>query len=93
MHVWSIDEIVGLWECGIVRYARPSCDERIRLAADTAAVYQEYLAAKDALTLTPKESRDHPERRKHLDRVRGQLGEARKREDFHESTHQDEFSK
>ena len=75
-----------------MRYARPTCEECVRLAAESAALYQEYLDAKDALTLTPKNDRAYLERRKRLDRVTGQLTEASKREGFHESTHQDEFS-
>ena len=75
-----------------MRYARPSCEECIRLAADRAAIFQEYLDAKDALVLTSKIDREYANRRKHLDAVKGRLREARKRENDHEQTHQDEFS-
>src|SRR5438874_13664864 len=91
-HVWSIDEIVSLW-VRPMRYARRSCEECTRLAAERAALYQQYLDAKDALTLTQKNAPDYPARRKHLDKINGQLGEARKREDWHEQTHQDKFSR
>jgi hypothetical protein len=72
-----------------VRNARPTCEECVRLATDRTALFQEYLDAKDALALTPKNDAAYAERRKQLDKVTGQLREARKREDFHESTHQD----
>jgi hypothetical protein len=75
-----------------VRYARPRCEECVRLAAESTAIFQEYLSAKDDLTMTPKDDRSYIEKRKHLDKVIGQLRESRKREDFHEETHQDEFS-
>jgi hypothetical protein len=75
-----------------VKYARPRCEECVRLAAESAALFQDYLDAKDALTLTPKNDRAYSERRQHLDKVTGQLGEAQNREGVHESTHRDEFS-
>jgi hypothetical protein len=75
-----------------MRYARPSCDECIRLAAETSAIFQEYLDAKDAVALTSKADRAYSEVRRHLTTVRGRLREARKREDAHEQTHQDVFS-
>ena len=75
-----------------MRYARSHCEECCRLAAESAALNQEYLDAKDALALTPKNDHAYLEKRKHLDKLIGQLGEARKQEDFHESTHHDEFS-
>jgi hypothetical protein len=37
-----------------MRYARPSCDQYIRLAAEYAALFQDYVDAKDALVLTRK---------------------------------------
>ena len=75
-----------------MRYKRPTCEECIRLAAERTALFQEYLDAKDALALTAKNDDLYPERRKRLDKLTGQLNEAGKREDFHESSHQDEFS-
>jgi hypothetical protein len=75
-----------------VRHARPTCEECVRLAADCAALFQEYLDARDALALTPKNDRAYLEMRKRLDKVKGQLREARKRDSYHEGTHQDEFS-
>lgn len=75
-----------------MRYARPSCDECVRLAADTAAIFQEYLNAKDALALASKADRTYSNTRKHLESTIGRLREARKRERAHEDTHQDEFS-
>ena len=79
----------GQW---IVRYARPRCEECVKLSAETSSTFQEYLSAKDELTLTSKIDAAYLEKRKHLDKVTGQLREARKREDFHENTHQDEYS-
>jgi len=76
----------------VVRYARPSCEECIRLAAEREALFQDYLDAKDALALTLKTDPRYGERRKLLDSVSGRLREAGKREDAHEATHQDEFS-
>ena len=75
-----------------MRYARPTCEECIELAAERARLFQEYLDAKDAFALTPKNDPTYSERRKHLDKVTGQLTEAGRREDLHEATHQDEFS-
>jgi hypothetical protein len=75
-----------------MRYARPTCDECVKLAAESAALYQEFLNAKDLFKMTPKNDRAYLERRNHLGIVTGQLGEARKREDLHESSHQDRFS-
>ena len=78
-----------------MRYARQDvrpCDECTRLAAESAALFQQYLDAKDALTLTSKNDPARLERRKHLDRVSGQLREARRRSNLHEETHHDEFS-
>ena len=75
-----------------MRYARPSCSECIKLVAEWAALFQEYLDAKDALALTSKNDPRYAERRKLLASVTGQLREAGKREDAHEATHQDEFS-
>ena len=75
-----------------MRYKRPTCEECVRLAAERGALFQEYLDAKDALALAPKNDRMYAERRKRLDHLTGQLNEAGKREDFHENTHQDEFS-
>jgi hypothetical protein len=40
--------------------------------------YQEFLVARDELKMTPKNDRAYLERRKHLDKVTGQLREARK---------------
>jgi len=42
--------------------------------------------------MTPKNSPDYLERRKHLDRLSGQLREARRRDAAHQETHQDEYS-
>ena len=42
--------------------------------------------------MTPKDSPNYPERRMHLDKLRGQLREARRRDAAHEETHQDEYS-
>lgn len=74
-----------------MRYARPSCEECIRLAAESAELWREYLEAKDALALTSKNDRLYGERRKQLKSVVGRVREARKRDDSHEDTHQDEF--
>jgi hypothetical protein len=75
-----------------VRYARQSdegrrCDECTRLAAEHAALYQEYLDARDALTLTAKTDPDYSSRAKCLTKLRGQLREALKRDQLHEETH------
>ena len=43
--------------------------------------------------MTLKNDRTYLEKRKHLNRVTGQLGEAHKRGDFHEQTHQDQYSR
>jgi hypothetical protein len=75
-----------------MRYARPSCEECIRLAAEYAARYQDYLDAKDALKLTAKNDLLYGERAQHLKSVIGQLREAARRDSAHEATHQDEFS-
>jgi hypothetical protein len=80
-----------------VRYARQSdegrrCEECTRLAAEYAVLYQEYLAARDALTLTAKTDPAYSGRAKCLTKLRGQLREALKRDQLHEETHQDEFS-
>jgi hypothetical protein len=56
-----------------MRYARPTREKCVRLAAEYAALYQEYLDARDALALTPKNDRAFLERRQHLDKVTGQL--------------------
>lgn len=72
-----------------MRYSR-HCDECIRLAADTAALFQEYLDAKDALTMTAKNDAAYVQRRKHLDKVTGQLTEAQKRQDYHDKMHHPE---
>jgi hypothetical protein len=78
--------------CCFMRYARPSCEQCIRLAAEYSALFQQYLDASDALALTPKNDPGYAERRRDLNRVSGQLREARKRDDAHEMTHRDEFS-
>jgi hypothetical protein len=75
----------------MMRYARPSCAECVRLAADSAALFQDYLDAKDAVVLTPKTDRAYVERRKHLEVIQGRLREAWKRERSHEESHRDEF--
>jgi len=75
-----------------VRYARPRCEECVRLEADHQAVYLEYLSAKDDLTLTPRSDSGYLEKREYLDKITGQLRESRKRGQAHENTHQDEFS-
>jgi hypothetical protein len=75
-----------------VRYARPRCEECVRLTAEYNAFFQEYLASRDEIKMTPKTDRAYLERRKHLDKVKGQLREALRRDKLHEKTHQDEFS-
>ena len=75
-----------------MRYARPRCEECVRLAAESSALFLEYQAAKEALSITPKNDKAYLERRKHFDKVTGQHKEALKRENLHEETHQDEFS-
>jgi len=75
-----------------VRYARPRCDECVRLAAECQAIFQEYLSAKDDLAMTLKNDPTHLHKRRHLDTVTGQLREAHKREDVHEKSHQDEYA-
>jgi hypothetical protein len=75
-----------------VRYARPRCEECVRLAAEYEAFYQEWVASRDELKMTRKDDRAYLERRKHLDKVAGQLREALRRDQLHEKTHQDEFS-
>jgi hypothetical protein len=75
-----------------VRYARPRCEECVRLEADYEAVYLEYLSALDDLTLTPRSDNGYLEKSQHLDKITGQLRESRKRGQSHEHTHQDEFS-
>ena len=55
-----------------VRYGN-ACHECIRLAAESEALYQEYLAARDALTMTPKSDRAYLERRQRFDKVTGRL--------------------
>lgn len=42
--------------------------------------------------MTSKNDRAYLEKRKHLDKVTGQLREALKRDTLHEETRQDEFS-
>ena len=74
-----------------MRYARPRCDECVRLAAEYSALYQEHIAATEELKMTSKNDPEWLERRKHLDKVTGQMNEARKREQLHEETHQDSF--
>ena len=74
-----------------MRYARPNCEECIRLAAEYSAIYQEYLASRDELKMTPKNDPAFLGRRQHLDKVTGQLREAGRRDQLHEETHQDEF--
>jgi hypothetical protein len=71
-----------------LRYARPHCDECVKLAAECSALYLAYCAAAEELTMTPKNSPDYLERRKHLDKLRGQLREARRRD----AAHEDEYS-
>jgi hypothetical protein len=75
-----------------VRYARPHCDECARLAAESSALVLERSAASEELKMTPKNDRTYVEKRKREAKLIGQLREARKREDLHEKTHQDEFS-
>jgi hypothetical protein len=75
-----------------MRYARPSCKECLRLAAECNSRYQDYLDAKDALKLTRKNDRLYGERAKHLKTAIGRLREAHRRDSAHEATHQDEFS-
>jgi hypothetical protein len=75
-----------------MRYARPSCDECIRLAAEYEALYLAYVNAREALALTHKDDPVYSERKRELERSSGRLGEARKRDLAHEATHQDEFS-
>jgi hypothetical protein len=72
-----------------MKYSRPIYEECDRLAAEYSARYQDYLDAQDTLALTAKDDPSYVQKRKHLDKIRGQLAEAGKREDFHESTHQD----
>lgn len=74
-----------------MRYERPTCEECVRLEAQFAALFQAYLAARNALTLTPKDDPAFSERRLHLDKVVAQLAEARARDDLHERTHEDQF--
>jgi len=73
-----------------LRYARPHCDECVRLAGDCSAVYLAYRAAEEELMMTSKNSPDYLQRRKHLDKLSGQLRAARRRDAAHEETHQDE---
>ena len=75
-----------------MRYARPRCEECVRLAAEDGALWQEYLASRDELKMTPKNDRTYLALRRHLDQVKGQWREAVRRSDLHEKTHQDEFS-
>ena len=75
-----------------MRYARPSCEECIRLAAEYNALYLTYRNAREALDLTDKHDPLYSERKRHLKETRGRLGEALTREQAHEATHQDEFS-
>jgi len=75
-----------------MRYARPSCQECIQLAAERNSLFQDFLDARDALVLTPKTDRQYENRREHLKTIEGRLREARKREAAHEETHQDKFS-
>jgi hypothetical protein len=75
-----------------VRYARPHCDECVRLAAESSALVLERSAVSEELKMTPKNDRTYVEKRKRKEKLIGQLREARKREDLHEKTHQDEFS-
>ena len=75
-----------------MRYARPSCDECIRLAAEYAALYLAYVNAREALALTHKNDPLYSERKRELEKTSGRLGEALKRVHAHEATHQDEFS-
>ena len=81
-------------DCGVadLRYARPRCEECVRLAAECSALYLAYCGADEELMMTPKDSPIYQERRMHLDELRGQLREARRREAAHEETHQDEYS-
>jgi hypothetical protein len=67
----------------------PEC---IQLAAESASLFQDFLDARDALNLTSKNDRYYTDRREHLKTIKGRLREARKREQAHEETHQDEFS-
>lgn len=75
-----------------MKYARPHCDECVRLAAESDALVLERGAASEELKMTPKNDRTYAEKRKREERLIGHLREARKREDLHEETHQDEFS-
>ena len=75
-----------------MRYARPHCDECVRLAAECSALYLAYRTADEELMMTSKNSPDYQERRKHLDRLNGQWREACRRDAAHEETHQDEYS-
>jgi hypothetical protein len=73
---------------------RASAEDRAdeRLAAERAALSQQHLDAKDTLTDASKADPNYPTTRRNLDVVQGRLREARKQEDAHEETHQDEFS-
>jgi len=75
-----------------MRYARPTCDECVRLAAATQTLSLERKAAEDEFLMTRKNDPTYADRKKELDRIQGRLKEAMKREQQHEDTHQDEFS-
>ena len=75
-----------------MRYARPHCDECVRLAAESSALFLEHSAASEQFRMTPQNDRTYVEKRKRVEKLIGQLREARRREDLHEETHQDEFS-
>jgi hypothetical protein len=75
-----------------VRYARPHCDECVRLAAESSELALRRNAASEELRMTPKNDRTYVERRKREEKLIGQWREALKREDLHEKTHQDEYS-
>jgi hypothetical protein len=75
-----------------LRYARPTCEQCIRLRTESAALYLEYFEAKGTIKLTPKNDGTYHERRLALDKVWGQVKESWKRDRVHEATHHDEFS-
>ena len=67
--------------------ARPTCEECVRLEAEFTALFQTYLDARETLMLTLTSDGAYLERLTHLDDAKGQLREAWKRDEFHESTH------
>jgi len=75
-----------------MKYARPHCDECVRLAAETSELVLKRQAASEELRMTPKNDRAYEAKRKSEETLTGQWREARKRERQHEETHQDEYS-